>query len=115
MDYYLKANTEEEMLAALEQAGIRTTTSYVDDSGETKVAHGVKVGLALDIIGEIEIAGEETTKYESVVGGAEIEVPVFVKIDGYHANVRGTLTAEELQAIESLLIEAPQTPHRVWA
>lgn len=114
MDYYLKAQSEEEMLSTLEKAGIRTGTSYLED-GETKVAYGVKVGLALDIIGDIEVESEETATYESTVGGSTIEVPVFVKVPGYHANLRGILTQEEFEAIEDLIIEAPQTPRRTWA
>lgn len=40
-------------------------------------------------------------------------MPEMVAVDGFHANIRGSLTEEQLQILP--IIEAPKTPRQVWA
>lgn len=94
MDYYLKATNEASLWSALEAAGL------VDDEHQP-------VGIALDVIGLIY----QPTGDVQIVGG--IEQPVMAVIPGYHANIRGDLTAEQIAALP--LVPEPSTPYRVWA
>ena len=36
-------------------------------------------------------------------------------IPGFHANLRGVLSDEQMEALAGYLIEPPLTPFRVWA
>jgi len=68
----------------------------------------VPVNTNLDVIGTIyKATGTMLTTPEG------FPYPELVPVDGFHANIRGGLT--ELQQAQLPLIEAPATPHRVWA
>lgn len=89
-DYFLKAADESAMWEALESAGM------VDEECQP-------VGIALDIIGTI---------YKPT-GEVDAEgLPAMAPIPGFHANIRGELTAE--QAAPLPLIQPPNNPARVW-
>jgi hypothetical protein len=63
---------------------------------------GAKPGYALDIIGPI------TRR----IGGTD-EEPIMQTLDGFHANLRGELSDEQIAKLP--LIDAPANPVRVWA
>lgn len=94
-DYFLKAADEHQMRAALEAAGI------LDAEGM------VCAGCALDVIGLIN------KPTGVVLRGEDGEYLEMAAIDGYHANLRGDLTPEQMELLP--IIEAPSTPVRVWA
>ena len=71
-DYYLKAATEEELYAAL-------TTAVVIDEERNPIS------IALDIIGTI---------YKQT-GTDGQGMPIMTAQPGYHANIRGALTADQ--------------------
>jgi len=97
-DYFLKADSEDALNAALLDAGI-----YAEgEEGFTLAAP-----VALDVIG---IIYQPTGDMQEVDG---MEMPVMAPIDGYHANLRGNLTAEQVAKLP--IIDAPSTPSRVWA
>jgi hypothetical protein len=92
MDYYLKAADEAALYAALESAGVLDAERMVC------------TGYALDIIGTIH----EPTGRRDAEGN-----PLTAPIPGYHANLRGELSAE--QAAMLPVIDTPGKPVRVWA
>lgn len=95
-DYYLKAETEQTLMAALDAAGL--------------IVEGVVVRAsqvhALDIVGVVyEPTGNTLTDDEGT------EFPEMAPVAGFHANYRG----EDLpEALVPLAIPAPSSPARVW-
>ena len=101
MDYYLKANSEENMWETLTAAGL---TSEYEGKKYAK-------GISLDVIGVIYKETGNTTTVTDPEGNT-FEVPETQAIEGYHANIRGDLTEEQQQALP--LIAKPSTPNRIW-
>ena len=66
-------------------------------------------GIDLDVIGLIYKENPDVRIADSF----GIEHPSMEPVDGFHANIRGSLTEEQQAALP--LISAPATPHRVWA
>jgi hypothetical protein len=115
MNYYLQAQSEEALFAALESAGVMNKVYDPEDpanqrpddaeewepSGEYDLYP--KAGVDLDVIGTIFKPTGETDEEGN---------PVMQALAGFHANIRG-ITAE--QAAQLPTIAAPTTPMRVWA
>jgi hypothetical protein len=91
-DYFLRAESESALTAALEGAGIVTR----EDDGVW-----VAPGYALDVIGVIS----------KQVGGTA-EEPVMQQLDGSHANLRGELSDAQIAMLP--VIATPNNPVRVW-
>lgn len=92
IDLYLSAPTKADMTAALTAAGV------IDDKG-FPVA-----GVSLDHIGP----------FSRVTGYDKADEPIVVDYPGWHTNLRGDFTDEQLAALEPLSVQ-PAVPHRVWA
>lgn len=92
IDLYLMTATKAEMLAALVVAGV------TDEDG-FPVA-----GVSLDHIGP----------FSRVTGYDKANEAIVVDYPGYHTNLRGDFTDEQLVALEPIGVQ-PDTPHRVWA
>ena len=92
IDLYLMAATEAEMLAALVAAGV------TDEDG-FPVA-----GVSLDHIGP----------FGRVTGYDEAGEPIVVEYPGWHTNLRGSFTDEQIAALEPISVQ-PTVPYRVWA
>lgn len=141
MDYYLKAESEQALWAALEAAGAATTFDVKDEQGNVvETRHAPTAGYSIDIIGTIyKPTGNLIQK---TVEGVTMEVPEMAALDGFHANLRGPAdlapkveiteyvpTVEDLNnpdfvkpeptrvetpsPIQNLLV-FPQAPVRVW-
>lgn len=93
-DYFLRAADEASLWSALDAAGL------VNDEHQP-------VGVSLTVIGPIY----KPTGEMQIVDG--IEQPVMAPVPGYHANLRGELTAEQVALLP--LVPEPVTPYRVWA
>lgn len=100
MYYFLKAESETELQAALVAAQV------ICSEGD---ACRVSDGLALDIIGTII---KPTGNLIAVDG---LEVPETAPIPGYHANLAGELSPDQLAALAHVLFDEPEQPYRVWA
>ena len=102
IDTYLRATNEAALRAALIAAGLAV------ELGEDKTL--VPIGCAIDIIGVIQ---KPTGKIIVVEG---IDTPEMKPIPGYHANLRtsAALTETQTAALDSIIIEPPSTPSRVW-
>jgi hypothetical protein len=111
-DYYLKFNNKQEMWNNLLEQGLAIETeNMVSDGAGGYDRERVAVGVALDVIGTIYKPTGNMTTTTSDMG--EFTFPEVAPIDGFHANIRGTLTEEQQNALP--LIEKPTTPYRVWA
>ncbi len=123
MDYNLKATSEEALWTALIEAGVAELVER-QELGErvegqepelvTVTVRQPKMGQNLDIIGEIWMpTGKmiETTMLDETVR----EVPEIAALDGFHANLRGGLSEEQIALLGAIIIAAPATPYRVWA
>ena len=93
IDLYLMAATEKAMTAALTAAGI------INDEDGFPVA-----GVSLDHIGPIS----------RVTGYDKADEPIVVDYPGWHTNLRGSFTDEQLAALAPISVQ-PAVPHRVWA
>jgi len=119
MNIYLKADSLEDLQAALVEAGILEF-----DFPGTRV----NSRFLLDYIGIISRPTGETT-VEVGPEDEECEVPVFEELPGVHANLivrspcefdiseesSAWLSESERAALDPVTIEAPTEPFRVWA
>lgn len=101
MDYYLRANDEQHLWQALSAAGLTVETE------EGPRAQGID----LDIIGVIyRETGAMITANSPDQG--EFTYPETEPIPGFHANLRGDLSEEQIALLP--LIDKPTTPVRIW-
>jgi hypothetical protein len=123
MDYHLKAATEQAFWTALISAGVveevdeqqlKNSEGNAEPELVTVTVKRVKPGQTLDLIGKIWKPTGETITVKSV-NDTDMEVPEMAPIDGYHANLRGGLSEEQIATLGDIVIEAPATPYRVWA
>jgi hypothetical protein len=92
IDLYLMTATEAKMTAALLAAGV------IDDEGNPVS------GVSLDHIGP----------FSRVTGYDKADEPIVVDYPGWHTNLRGNFSDEQLAELTPLSVE-PTVPHRVWA
>jgi hypothetical protein len=118
MDYYLKAETEDALWTALISAGVaeQVERPILNENKEmsTETVRQAKQGQNLDIIGEIwKPTGNmiETQMLDETTR----EIPEMSPVAGFHANLRGGLSEEQVTALGDIIIPAPATPYRVWA
>jgi len=111
-DYYLKFNNKQDMWNILLSLGLATETeNMISDGAGGYDKERIAVGIALDVIGTIYKPTGNMTTVTSEMG--EMTFPEVAPIDGFHANIRGSLTDEQIAALP--LIEKPTAPYRVWA
>ena len=106
MDYYVKAESEEALWSSLISAGV--AQEFESDGVAYK---GPVAGIALDVIGVIYKGTGQITEINDPQMGTymyEEQAP----IPGYHANIRGELTQEQIAALP--LIPKPNEPVRAW-
>jgi len=89
-DLYLKAPTQEDMDAALLEAGV------IDDEGNPTP------NFSIDQIGPF-------TRWDY-----SVEPPVETVYPDWHTNLRGSFDEEQLALLTPLTVE-PAIPYRVWA
>ena len=104
IDLTLKATAEPALYQALMAAGIVVLNT---SGGSESAGYCVVDGFALDVIGKMQ----RNTGTQEVEGGQT--VPVLVDVAGFHANLRGNFTDEQIALLPT--IAAPRTPKRVWA
>jgi hypothetical protein len=85
-DLYLKAPTQEDMDAALFEAGV------IDD-----------VNISIDQIGP----------FSKVIGYDEDGEPIVEDYPDWHTNLRGSFTDEQLALLTPLSV-VPPIPYRIW-
>jgi len=92
IDLYLMATTEADMTDALTDVGIINNEGFPI------------VGVSLDHIGS----------FSRVTGYDEDNEAIIVDYPGWHTNLRGNFTDEQLAALKPLSVQ-PTVPYRVWA
>ena len=92
MDLYLKTLTEDDMDAALLEAGV------IDDEGNPTQ------DFSVDQIGP----------FSKVIGYDAEGEPIVENYPDWHTNLRGSFTEEQLALLTPLSVEPP-IPYRVWA
>lgn len=125
-DYFIKTEDEATLKAILILADVavltpestQTTPEFTEEDGTVvpeqsfvfPEVFSAKEGYALDIIGTI------SKPTGNVIEGEDgISYPEMTQVAGYHANLRGTLSEEQLTILADVLIDAPANPARVWA
>ena len=104
-DYYLKFHNERDLWDRLLSVGLAVETgSTVSDMIGVDMPERVVVGIALDIIGTIYKPTGNMITTTSEAG--EMMFPEMTPIDGFYANLRGSLTEEQMAALP--LIEKPR-------
>jgi len=121
--YYLKATTESALWTALGAAGLAHKVYNEDDplnvapdnlgyedtwDGPSGAYEWAADTPMLDIIGTMYSATGNT-----LTDSDGMEYPEMEAVDGYHANLRETLTDVQVAALPT--VAAPTTPHRIWA
>jgi hypothetical protein len=91
-DLYLKAPTQEDMDAALLEAGV------IDDEGNPTP------DFSVDQIGP----------FTKIIGYDEEGEPIEEYYPDWHTNLRGSFTEDQLALLTPLSVEPP-IPYRVWA
>jgi hypothetical protein len=91
-DLYLKAPTQEDMDAALLEAGV------IDDEGNPTP------DFSVDQIGP----------FTKVIGYDAEGEPIVENYPDWHTNLRGSFTEDQLALLTPLCVE-PSIPYRVWA
>ena len=121
--YYLKAASEAALWTALEAASLARKeydredplNSRPDDlepdaewAGPTGAYEWIADTPMLDTIGTMY-----TATGTMLADSDGMEYPEMEAVDGYHANLREELTAEQEAALPT--VDAPATPYRKWA
>lgn len=111
MELLLKAASAEAFEQALLDSGVKVTETVQvgEDTFEDRVR--LADGLELDVIGVIsKPTGEMTEATETMPA-----MPVYAAIEGYHANLRGSLTPEMIEGLAPItMTTAPAVRYRVW-
>jgi hypothetical protein len=100
-NYYLKFKDQAELEATLIAAGLATSETIAEE-----IVFAPKV--TLDVIGLIYKPTGKTLQTEN-----NLNYPETAAVDGWHANLKADLTAEQEEVLPS--IAAPATHYRVWA
>jgi hypothetical protein len=88
-DYYLRAESEEALWAALVEGGAATTYEVKNADGEVvETRNAPAPGYNIDIIGTIYKPTGNLIQQEGP-DGTTIEVPETAPLEGFHANMRG--------------------------
>ena len=90
MDYFLKSNDEQTLMAKLAEVGAVEQYEVKDENGEVlETKYRPASGVNLDIVGTIQ----KPTGNMIVTDAGE--VPEMETLDGFHANLRGNLDLSE--------------------
>jgi hypothetical protein len=112
-DLYLKTLTEDDMAAALLEAGIVTEQAVKTQVGATEAGDDIlqyvtalvpTEGFYVDHIGP----------FSKVIGYDEAGEPILENYPDWHTNLRGSFDEAQLALLTPLSVE-PTVPYRVWA
>lgn len=70
--------------------------------------------LLSDYTGSIDVIGVIYKPTGEMLLGEDGEYPAMAPLDGWHVNLRGTFTEDQLAELEAFKVE-PTNPVRVWA
>jgi hypothetical protein len=117
--YYLKTSTEQEMMDALVAAGLYAKDYDPEDALNQRPADAEmdwQPSGAFEYIKKLKdilLVGTIYNTTETTVDADGFQVFTVEAVDGYHANVRGELSQEQIDALP--IIDAPKTPRNIWS
>lgn len=117
--YYLKTSTEQEMMDALVAAGLYAKDYDPDDALNQRPQDAEmdwQPSGAFEYIKKLKdiiLIGTLYDEASTTVDEDGFEVVTLEALDGYHANVRGDLSQEQIDALP--IIDAPKTPRNIWS
>jgi len=113
IDLYLKTLTEDDMKAALIEAGIVTEQTFQAKVGTTEDSDAI----LQDVTALVPTQGfsvDQIGPFSKVIGYDEKDEPILENYPDWHTNLRGNFTEEQLALLKPLSVE-PSIPYRVWA
>ena len=118
MDYHIRATDEADLWKTLidNKIVIPTEETWLNSEGtaNTVVVNKPAKGIDLDVIGLIYNPTENMIVWKDPQGN-ELSAPEMAPVPGFHANIRGGLSDEQVTGLGDKLIPAPATPRRTWA
>jgi hypothetical protein len=113
MDLYLKAATEEDMTAALLEAGIVTEQTTETQVGETEDGDAILQDVTM-LVPTQDFSVDQIGPFTKVIGYDEDGDPIEEVYPDWHTNLRGDFDKEQLTLLTPLSVEPP-VPYRMWA
>ena len=112
-DLYLKTLTEEDMDAALLEAGIVTEQTVETQVGETEDGDAILQDVTV-LVPTQDFSVDQIGPFTKVIGYDEAGEPIEEYYPDWHTNLRGSFDEEQLALLTPLTVE-PTVPYRVWA
>ena len=112
-DLYLKTLTEDEMKAALIEAGIVTEQTFQAKVGATEDSDAILQNVTA-LVPTQGFSVDQIGPFSKVIGYDEKEEPILENYPDWHTNLRGNFDEQQLALLEPLRVE-PTVPYRVWA
>ena len=113
MDLYLKTLTEEDMDAALLEAGIVTEQTVEVQVGETKSGDAILQDVTV-LVPTQDFSVDQIGPFTKIIGYDEEGNPIEEYDPDWHTNLRGSFDEEQLALLTPLAVEPP-VPYRMWA
>ena len=112
-DLYLKTLTEEDMHAALIEAGIVTEQTVETQVGETEDGDAILQDVTV-LVPTQDFSVDQIGPFTKVIGYDEEGEPIEEYYPDWHTNLRGSFDEDQLALLTPLSVEPP-IPYRVWA
>ena len=112
-DLYLKAPTQEDMTAALLEAGIVTEQTVETQVGETEDGNAILQDVTV-LVPTQGISVDQIGPFSKVIGYDEAGEPIVEDYPDWHTNLRGSFDEDQLALLTPLSVEPP-IPYRTWA
>jgi hypothetical protein len=113
MDLYLKTLTEEDMTAALIEAGIVTEQTVETQVGETEDGNAILQDVTV-LVPTQDFSVDQIGPFTKVIGYDEAGEPIVEDYPDWHTNLRGSFDEDQLALLTPLSVEPP-VPYRMWA
>ena len=113
-DLCLKFQDEAAAFAGLYEPVTQTVTSYDEEGAATTVTTEVEGEFKARHTASIDTIGVIYRATGNTLLGEDGEYPEMAPLEGWHVNLRGVFSADELEAL-TLFVVTPEAPVRVWA
>jgi hypothetical protein len=112
-DLYLKTLTEDDMDAALLEAGIVTEQTVETEVGKTKSGDAILQDVTV-LVPAPDFSVDQIGPFTKVIGYDEEGEPIEEYYPDWHTNLRGSFDEAQLALLTPLSVNPP-IPYRVWA
>ena len=111
-DLYLKTLTEEDMDAALIEAGIVTEQTVEVQVGETEDGDAILQDVTV-LVPTQDFSVDQIGPFTKIIGYDEEGEPIEEYYPDWHTNLRGSFDEDQLALLTPLAVE-PHIPYSVW-